>query len=70
MVDPRGTPQLCSSGHEVVPKALSERMHVCPPRGYTADRDLNAAKNILDRVVVGPGSLTWPVAVCVLPQSS
>jgi putative transposase len=30
-------------------KALSVRTHICPKCGYVADRDENAAKNILWR---------------------
>jgi putative transposase len=46
-VNPRGTSQNCSACGVQVPKDLSVRVHVCPDCGYTADRDLNAAKNIL-----------------------
>ncbi len=47
-VDPRNTTQACSSCEALpeVKKTLSERMHVCPC-GYVADRDLNAARNVL-----------------------
>ncbi len=46
-VSPHYTSQNCSNcGHEVK-KALSIRTHVCPHCGYIADRDLNAAQNIL-----------------------
>ncbi len=45
-VDPRGTSQICSECDEPVPKDLSVRIHRCPHCGYTADRDLNAARNI------------------------
>lgn len=45
-VDPRGTSQRCSECGVVVPKDLSVRVHRCPC-GYTADRDLNAARNII-----------------------
>lgn len=47
-VDPRNTTQACSSCGALpeVRKKLSDRMHVCPC-GYVADRDVNAARNIL-----------------------
>jgi putative transposase len=45
-VDPRGTSQKCSVCGVVVPKTLSERTHRCSC-GYVADRDLNAARNII-----------------------
>jgi putative transposase len=46
-VNPRGTSQACSACGVIVPKDLSVRVHACPDCGYTADRDVNAAKNIL-----------------------
>src|SRR5215216_4433628 len=47
-VNPRNTTQACSSCGAMpeVKKTLSDRTHVCPC-GYTDDRDLNAALNIL-----------------------
>jgi len=41
------TSQKCSSCSELVQKSLSVRTHLCPYCGYTDDRDINAAKNIL-----------------------
>jgi putative transposase len=46
-VAPHYTSQNCSSCGQEVKKALSIRTHVCPHCGYIADRDLNAALNIL-----------------------
>lgn len=46
-VNPRHTSQTCSCCGEMVPKALSVRVHVCPHCGFTVDRDVNAALNIL-----------------------
>jgi putative transposase len=46
-VNPRFTSQKCHKCGEIVPKSLSVRTHVCPFCGYVADRDVNAAKNIL-----------------------
>jgi putative transposase len=43
------TSQRCSRCGETVPKTLSVRTHVCPHCGYAADRDINAAHNILHR---------------------
>jgi putative transposase len=45
-VDPRGTSQRCSACGVVVPKDLSVRVHRCSC-GYAADRDVNAARNII-----------------------
>lgn len=47
-VDPAFTSQECSECGRVEKKELSQRQHVCPC-GYTADRDVNAARNILRR---------------------
>ncbi|BAY26752.1 transposase, IS605 OrfB family protein [Calothrix sp. NIES-2100] len=46
-VPPHNTSQNCSSCGENVKKSLSTRTHVCPHCGYTVDRDINAAINIL-----------------------
>src|SRR6266566_151244 len=48
-VRPHYTSQKCSSCGEYVEKSLSVRTHVCPFCGYLADRDENAARNILQR---------------------
>jgi putative transposase len=54
-VDPLHTTQDCSGCGMEVPKALGDRRHECPHCGLSIDRDLNAARNILDRAGVGPG---------------
>uniref|UniRef100_UPI0034128710 RNA-guided endonuclease InsQ/TnpB family protein n=1 Tax=Okeania sp. SIO2F4 TaxID=2607790 RepID=UPI0034128710 len=41
------TSQNCSNCGQTVKKSLSVRTHKCPYCGYTADRDHNAARNIL-----------------------
>ncbi len=46
-VNPRGTTQQCSGCGAKVPKALSERQHICPRCGLSLGRDHNAALNIL-----------------------
>jgi putative transposase len=43
----RFTTQKCSKCGELVQKSLSVRTHICPSCGYVADRDVNAARNIL-----------------------
>jgi len=52
-VPPHFTSQLCSGCGEVVEKSLSARTHVCPSCGYVADRDHNAARNILAKAEAG-----------------
>ncbi|HVB73872.1 MAG TPA: transposase [Ktedonobacteraceae bacterium] len=54
-VNPRFTSQKCSRCGEIVQKSLSVRTHLCPFCGYVADRDVNAAKNILTRARPGHG---------------
>ena len=54
-VDPRNTTQDCSGCGARVPKGLADRRHDCPHCGLSIDRDLNAARNILNRAGVGPG---------------
>jgi len=46
-VNPRYTTQKCFQCGELVQKSLSVRTHICPFCGSIADRDVNAAKNIL-----------------------
>jgi putative transposase len=46
-VNPKGTSQACSACGVIVPKSLSVRVHSCPDCGFTSDRDVNAARNIL-----------------------
>jgi putative transposase len=47
VVEPAYTSQNCSNCGEKVVKTLSTRTHKCPHCGYVADRDQNAAINIL-----------------------
>ena len=49
LVNPNKTSQMCSVCEDIVEKDLSIREHICPQCRYTADRDVNAAKNILNR---------------------
>jgi putative transposase len=68
LVNPRGTSQMCSGCGEVVVKSLSVRVHVCPCCGLVLDRDLNAARNVLE-IGRGPpeskpverSTSTWPL---------
>ena len=46
-INPRYTTRDCSRCGEPVQKSLSVRTHICPYCGYVADRDVNAAQNIL-----------------------
>lgn len=52
-VDPRQTSQLCACCGALVEKTLKERVHACPDCGFTVDRDINAAMNILNRALNG-----------------
>ncbi|MEA5534170.1 transposase [Crocosphaera sp. XPORK-15E] len=47
-VPPHNTSQDCSNCGKKVIKSLSTRTHKCPHCGYVADRDENAARNILE----------------------
>ncbi len=68
LVNPYGTSQMCSGCGEAVAKSLSVRVHECPHCGLVLDRDLNAARNILE---IGRGppeskpverlTSTWPL---------
>src|SRR5713101_5961076 len=54
-VNPRFTSQKCYNCGEIVQKSLSVRTHICPFCGYIADRDVNAAQNILKLARPGHG---------------
>jgi putative transposase len=54
-VSARNTTQDCSDCGARVPKKLNDREHDCPHCGLSLDRDLNAARNVLNRAGVGPG---------------
>ena len=48
-MDARGTTKTCNECGVETSKPLWVREHSCPACGHTEDRDLNAAKNVLDR---------------------
>ena len=50
-VNPSGTSLECSRCGMTVPKKLSERVHCCPHCGLVLDRDVNATRNILKKVL-------------------
>jgi putative transposase len=52
-VNPCFTSQKCHRCGEVVQKSLSVRTHICPFCGHIADRDINAAQNILKLARLG-----------------
>jgi putative transposase len=54
-IDSAYTTQDCSQCGTRVPKLLSERTHRCPSCGLVLDRDLNAARNILQKAI----SIGW-----------
>ena len=66
-VNPRFTSQKCYKCGEIVQKSLSVRTHMCPFCGYIADRDVNAAQNILDVARPGHGHQepTYTAGCCV-----
>ena len=58
-VPPHYTSQMCSACGAHVQKSLSVRTHVCPSCGYVADRDTNAARNVLN-AAIGRSARTGP----------
>ena len=70
-VNPKGTSQVCSGCGWLVAKDLSVRVHRCPNPDcrLVFDRDINAARNILQGALEPPGrggqDLTWPVGASV-----
>jgi putative transposase len=69
-VNPYNTSQRCSSCGDIVPKTLAVRVHICPNCGLVIDRDVNAAKNILELALNSLGrseqTVTWAVSPCVV----
>src|SRR6266702_687019 len=59
-VNPRFTSQRCHHCGEIVQKSLSVRTHSCPFCGYVADRDVNAAQNILSKAGAQPSDGKHP----------
>ena len=59
-VDPRGTTQNCSECGciPLVKKTLATRTHICEDCGVVMDRDVNAARNILQRSRLGTSRQT------------
>ena len=53
-VNPRFTTQACSHCGELIHKSLSVRTHICTCCGFVADRDVNAAQNILHKAGAQP----------------
>ena len=53
-VDSKNTTQVCSGCRKIVPKTLAFRKHKCPKCGLTIDRDINAARNILQLALQSP----------------
>ena len=64
-VPPQYTSQTCSECLEIVEKSLSTRTHKCPC-GYIANRDYNAAKNILRLGLESLGLTTQEAATIML----
>ena len=62
-VDARYTTQRCSRCGELVQKSLPVRTHICPCCNYVADRDVNAARNILQAGAPPSGTLATGLAV-------
>ena len=54
-VNPAYTSQMCSGCGEIVKKELNVRIHKCVSCGLELDRDVNAARNILNLALNGAG---------------
>ncbi len=71
-VDPAGTTKECAACGVSTEKPLWVREHSCPSCGFTADRDWNAAWNILSRGLkqVGVGRSESPPVETALPTGT
>jgi len=61
-VNPRFTTQACFRCGTLTQKSLSVRTHICTSCGYVADRDVNAARNILKAGAPPSGTLAGELA--------
>jgi len=52
-VDPKDTTRTCSGCRNKQEMRLSQRQYYCPVCGLSEDRDINAARNILERATAG-----------------
>jgi len=71
-VNPNNTSQMCSQCGCLpnVPKTLADRIHSCSYCGLVIDRDVNAARNILNRALgLSVWDVTWGVAPCVSQEA-
>ncbi|MCP4747766.1 MAG: transposase [Desulfobacteraceae bacterium] len=57
-VRPHGTTKVCFRCKKTVPKKLSDRIHNCSHCGFVANRDYNAALNILLLALIKAGLRT------------
>ncbi len=71
-VEPAGTTKECSSCGVATNKPIWVREHSCPACGHTEDRDLNAAKNILNLGLrkIGAGRSESTPVQTALPTST
>jgi putative transposase len=68
-VAPQYTSQNCSNCGKRVQKTLSTRTHKCPHCGYAADRDENAAINILKKGIATTGHVGSSVRLRSLSEA-
>ena len=66
-VDPKNTSKECSTCGNIQDMPLSERIYHCPACDATADRDVNAAINILKRGIVRQGLPSTLLEIAPLP---
>lgn len=55
-VNSKNTTQVCSGCNHFVKKTLAKRIHKCPNCGLVIDRDINAARNILQLALTTVGT--------------
>ena len=55
-INAKNTTQVCSGCGSTVPKTLAVKKHKCPQCGLIIDRDINAARNILQLALTTVGT--------------
>jgi putative transposase len=68
-VNPSNTSQACSGCGSMVPKGLSVRIHECPDCGLVLERDINAARNILNLALHNPLGRSGQAITCPVGEN-
>ncbi|MFH1307003.1 MAG: RNA-guided endonuclease TnpB family protein [Candidatus Micrarchaeota archaeon] len=69
-INPKNTTKKCSNCGNLQEMPLNKRVYNCPSCGMSADRDVNAAKNIINSVLLGHYAVGHTVKACLKRAST